>query len=413
MAAETTESVELDRLRTTIDITNSLLAAISSLDPVSDLASRLSVLCHGTAVIYDADGRIVASTGVAPTQLIWNEVSATNRSELALEIGRWHVLSRRVALRDGIHTIAIASHGEDRVEHLGELLLDTAERLLGAVHGIRYGAVRRDRRDNEQLLASLHDGILPSREHRFWNRLTQFEFAAYTPLRAIELAPLDQSSARQTQVEHLASSARAASVPLLVMLHRPDRDAPATIAGLVPDTPTAERWLTVMSASHLVGVSAPLDTLARIPEAVRDAETGLDIGRQWVAAAEDPARIGPIRIDDIDLATWVLSHVDVKQLSGRIARTLGPIADETLRETLVTYLAADQHIGRAAEALFVHPNTVRYRLGRVEEAIGLPISSAPAIANLVLALRPEIAAAQLRLATAVPPVAPDGGATVS
>ena len=93
------------------------------------LASRIGILCRGAAIIYDFEGTVIASTGEAPTQLIWNEVAATN---------------------------------------LRELLLDTSERLLGALYGIQHGATLRDRRDNEQLLASLHDGILASREHRFW-----------------------------------------------------------------------------------------------------------------------------------------------------------------------------------------------------------------------------------------------------
>ncbi|MGK0715900.1 PucR family transcriptional regulator [Leucobacter sp. W1153] len=396
MTTSSGQRSELDRLRDTIEITNTLLTAISSTEPVHTLASRIGVLCHGTAIIYDVDGKIVASTGVAPAQLIWNEIAATNQSDLALEIGRWHVLSRRVALRDGIHVIAIASRGLETLEQLGELILDTSERLLGAVHGIQYGAIRRDRRDNEQLIASLHDGILPSREHRFWSRMTQFDFPAYAPVRSVELAPFDGESARESQVTQLVSQARSTATPLLIMLHRADREAPATIAALVPDSASGEAWLQAVSRRYLVGASGPFDSLGRVPEGVREAETALDIGKQWAAAARDPAVIGPIWTDRIDLATWLLSHVDPKQLKTRIAATLAPLRDPGLRETLVTYLASDQHIGRTADALFVHPNTVRYRLGKVEEAMGMPITSAPALANLVLSLRPEIAATQLR-----------------
>jgi len=387
---------ELERLRDTIEITNTLLTAISSTEPVNTLANRIGVLCHGTAIIYDVDGKIVASTGTAPAQLIWNEIAATNQSDLATEIGRWHVRSRRVALRDGIHVIAIASRGPETIEHLGELILDTSERLLGAVHGIQYGAIRRDRRDNEQLIASLHDGILPSREHRFWSRMTQFDFPAYAPVRAVELAPFGSESARESQVSQLVTQARSSGTPLLLMLHRTDREAPAAIAAIVPESASGEAWLKAVSRRYLVGVSGPFDALSRVPESVREAETALDIGRQWAAASDDPAVIGPIWIDRIDLATWLLSHVDPKQLEARISATLAPLHDPGLRETLVTYLASEQHIGRTAEALFVHPNTIRYRLGRVEEALGLPITSAPALANLVLSLRPEIAATQLR-----------------
>jgi DNA-binding PucR family transcriptional regulator len=123
---------------------------------------------------------------------------------------------------------------------------------------------------------------------------------------------------------------------------------------------------------------------------VRVAETGLAIARQWASASESPSTLGPVLIDRIDLTTWLLSHVDPRQLEERIARTLAPIASRQLRDTLTTYLAAEQNIARTAETLFVHPNTVRYRLGRIEDAIGMPITSALALTNLALALHPEL-----------------------
>ena len=40
-------------------------------------------------------------------------------------------------------------------------------------------------------------------------------------------------------------------------------------------------------------------------------------------------------------------------------------------ETLRAYLDCDLDVGRAARALYVHPNTVRYRLRRIGELTGL------------------------------------------
>ncbi|QIK63254.1 PucR family transcriptional regulator [Leucobacter viscericola] len=381
---------EIDHLQTALDITNTLISAVSSADPVRTLTSRISTLCRGTAIIYDFEGAVVASTGEAPTQLIWNEVAATNRRELSTEIGRWHVRTRRVALRDGVHVIALASRGLDTLDQLSELLLDTSERLLGAVHGIQYGASQRDRRDNEQLLASLHDGVLPSREHRFWSQLAQFRFPAYAPVRALEITPISAASAVDADIAHLVIHARSEDLPLLVMLHRVDMDSPATIAALVPATELSERWIAAVSRDFLVGSSAPFSALSGVPDGVREAETALGISRQWANSAELPSEIGAVFIDRIDLSTWLLSHVDARQLSDRIDRTLAKVGSAQLRETLITYLAAEQNITLTAEALFVHPNTVRYRLSKVEEALGSSITSPFAVANLILALYPDL-----------------------
>jgi DNA-binding PucR family transcriptional regulator len=51
------------------------------------------------------------------------------------------------------------------------------------------------------------------------------------------------------------------------------------------------------------------------------------------------------------------------------ARYLEPLAGE-LAETLRAYLACEMHVERTAERLFVHQNTVRYRLARFEELTG-------------------------------------------
>lgn len=380
----------LAQVQRELDITNTLLGAVSSNEPVRTLVTRMGVICHGTAIVYDFEGNIIASTGDAPGQLIWNEVSITNRQELALEIGRWFVRTRRVALRDGVHVIAIASRGNGTLDEIGEVLLDTAERLLGAVYGIQHGATLRDRRDNEQLLASLQDGILPSREHRFWARLGQFRFPAYTKIRAIECSPIDSTSANESHVTTLLSKARAEGVPLLITLRRADVDAPATVSALVQDLPASEQWIDSLEGRMLIGVSAPFSALAQVPASVYEAETALGIAKTRAGAHERKRQHKAVRIDRIDLSTWLLSHVEAGALKEHIARTLAPFRETPLLDTLITYFAAEQNISVAADALFVHPNTVRYRLSRIETLLGSVIGSPAVSANLILALYPQI-----------------------
>jgi hypothetical protein len=389
---------EVERLQTTLDVTNTLIAASSSTDPLRALTASISKICHGTSIIYDFEGAIVASTGAAPSQLIWNEASTTNRRDLSFEVGRWHVRTRRVSLRDGVHVIAIASQGGERLQQIGELLFDTAERLLGAVHGIRYGAVQRDRRDNEQLIAALHDGALPSREHRFWNRLEQFRFQPYSPIRALELAPIDGDTAHTSHLAQVIDRARTDELPLLATLRRTEADAPETIAAIVPSTAAAEAWITQISGKFLVGCSGASSTLSQVPQLVRESETSLGIARQWLISAESPNGHGAVFMDRIDLSTWLLSHVDARQRNERVKRTLDAIPSAQLRETLVTYLASDLNIARTAEAQFLHPNTVRYRLSRIEDSLAGPLTSPFNLANFILALHPAIVGRRAELA---------------
>lgn len=384
------ETDELGRLQTTLEITHSLLSAVSSTDPVAALVARIATLCRGAATVYNEEGEVIANSGEAPANLIWHEISDSVQPDLTFIVGRWSVRSRRVTLQDGVHVIAISSRGPETIALIGSLLLDTSERLLGAVHGIQYGVSQRDRRDNEQLLAALHDGMLPAREHRFWARLSQFQFAAYAPIRALEISPRGATSAAGTHLTQLVSSARAAGLPLLIMLHRSDIDVTATASAIVPESPAADQWMRSLADEYLVGSSAPTSSLTEIPTCVREAETALRIAASWAAATPEPTPLDPVLMDRIDLSTWLLSHVSQRQLGQRIERTLAPLESGQLRETLITYLAAEQNIARTAETLFLHPNTVRYRLTRVEEALGHSITSAFGLSNAILALYPAI-----------------------
>jgi sugar diacid utilization regulator len=51
-------------------------------------------------------------------------------------------------------------------------------------------------------------------------------------------------------------------------------------------------------------------------------------------------------------------------------RTRQLLADNTIRHTVEAFFAADLHVSRAAEALSLHPNSLRYRLSRIAELTG-------------------------------------------
>jgi DNA-binding PucR family transcriptional regulator len=56
-------------------------------------------------------------------------------------------------------------------------------------------------------------------------------------------------------------------------------------------------------------------------------------------------------------------------------------------ETLRTYLDSDLDVGRTAEALYVHPNTVRYRMRRISELTELDTQRFSGLADLLTIAR--------------------------
>jgi DNA-binding PucR family transcriptional regulator len=130
-----------------------------------------------------------------------------------------------------------------------------------------------------------------------------------------------------------------------------------------------------------VGVSPRFDNLADTAEALRYARVAVSArgrGDEMVTVFEDSA-----------LAVAAVSSPEVtRKLADTILGRFNDLpADErkVLFDTFSTWLDSDGSIARAAEQLYCHPNTVRYRLHRIEERSGRTLSVPRDLAELCLA----------------------------
>ncbi|WP_236653251.1 PucR family transcriptional regulator [Streptacidiphilus melanogenes] len=132
-----------------------------------------------------------------------------------------------------------------------------------------------------------------------------------------------------------------------------------------------------------VGVSPAFDSLRDTPQALHFAR---------LALAGLPAEgAGVVRFDDNPLAMVVVA---APAESARLVRlvlgpvlALPPLDRRRLVETLEHWFAAGGVAAEAAQRLFVHPNTVRYRLRRIEELTGRSLSDPAAVTDLGAALQ--------------------------
>lgn len=77
---------------------------------------------------------------------------------------------------------------------------------------------------------------------------------------------------------------------------------------------------------------------------------------------------------DTDVGAWLQQRYLEPLQAGGSAREL--------IETLRAYLASGMHVGRTAELLFIHQNTVRYRLGRFEKLTDTSLLDAEVLVEL-------------------------------
>ena len=174
-------------------------------------------------------------------------------------------------------------------------------------------------------------------------------------------------------------------------------------------------------------VSAPMEDLvcAMVPDldapgrreevarALEGSPAGVGPVRAWTGATESFARAraalglaregvvrgdGPVVADEH--ATELLLHADPALARDLAAARLAPLdrlaarSSERLLETLDAWLRHQGGLKATAAALGVHPQTVRYRLGRLRELLGGALDDPDGRFELELALRARAAAAQ-------------------
>ena len=377
-------------------LSNDLLQSISAENPVHALIGRLAMACRGTAVLYEDSGRIVESSGDGPTHLIWKELRNGSNTSEPLVIGQWGVMARPLVLRGDGFTLAVASRNHRVLKDLGDILLETTQRLLAAVNGIARFSDSRQRHENTQLLTILQDGIPVAREFRHWERMRAFRFTPYEPLRAVVAANLEQQPISPSFTEQLLRRAEASGLGLLLAENGRTPESPPGFHAVVSNSSALDAWLELTDKSVFVGLSEPYSDLALTPEAFREAEAAAGIARRQILAAisagSDTYR-GIIRLDEVDPSTWLLARRQSPQDKDKLNRFVAALSsDSELKQTVICYLVNDLDVAKVASILFVHPNTVRYRLKKVETLVGGPISSSRTIANLYLAFHDDIVA---------------------
>lgn len=98
-----------------------------------------------------------------------------------------------------------------------------------------------------------------------------------------------------------------------------------------------------------------------------------------------------------EMATWtLLAELSVSQneVAHEFVEThlqlLNSLKGNTeSKRTLEIYLLNERHIKRTADELFIHPNTLRYRINNIEQKINLDLSDYETRLNLILAFRLE------------------------
>jgi purine catabolism regulator len=115
-----------------------------------------------------------------------------------------------------------------------------------------------------------------------------------------------------------------------------------------------------------------------VGESLRDAELALER-----AASEGTV----VAFEHFDLATLLLSEASPERLEPKVAEVVAVLREHpALYEALIAYFDHDLDVGATAAELHLHPNSLRYRLTRIEQVLDRSLKRPATIAELHIAL---------------------------
>lgn len=154
---------------------------------------------------------------------------------------------------------------------------------------------------------------------------------------------------------------------------------------------TSREWVTSFRAADQISIhsrasyAGPMDSIAELRTFWHRAQTGL-------SALRYSGEHGIVDADSLGLVAAVV-HLAGESEHSELTREISPLVDydtsrgTSLAQTALTYFDADRRIDRTAEALFMHRNTVRQRLGTITKLLGAGWDCAPRALDVHLSLR--------------------------
>jgi purine catabolism regulator len=369
-------SDDFSSLKRTVALQNTLLGAVGESRPEAALVGRLATIVGG-AVLFRPGGTVVAAAGVVPVAAIWDWIARQGGGHGVFEVDGSEVSATPIHVEGRVRFwLALAGRAGEVTSLLAGPVVEVAERLLRLMDLARDVGAMEERVRRGELL---HDLLDEERARQVsQERLEVFGFSAKGPWRVALLAV---GAALDEAVRLVGNAAASTGTPHLIGLHE------GRVALVVEgDGALLEAWAANLAAAGLsvrAALGRAVDTPARLVDSRADALLALDFLERTSAA---PGRV--LRFEDFELIDALVSAADPGELRARVDLVLDPLrAHPQLLETLAAYLAADQNVNVAAEGLHVHPNSLRYRLGRVEELLGRSLRNPGTVADLYVALR--------------------------
>lgn len=369
---------------------SSLISAVTAPDSTASLLRRLGAVAHSSVILYYPDGRLVAATGDGPSEVIWQRIDKDDRARQHFVVGQWHVVASPIGGAEDTHRwIVLARRGTPTSDELVSPLVETVEQLLSVIAMSRRAAANEEAQQRADLLTRL---VSAAGRQFGWDQVRPYGFKPHRPC---YIAVLALPEWRDRRLDAELHTRQLHDVLLNVrgfLANSPVPQLVASIDGVVvillqtADARPVDECVTVLGRRDLAicgGVGRKVASLSEVVNSYRDARLALT---RSLSRSGSPSAVQ--RFEDFAIADVAISTGDDDQLQRRSLDLLTKIeGSEQILETLVVYLAKHLSINDTASSLSIHPNSVRYRIGRAEELIGGSLRELPTIVDVYLALQ--------------------------
>lgn len=361
-----------------------VLDALRDPEPEAAVVERLARFLDASVAVLGAEGRPELAVGKVPTEAVWEFVKNRVPKLVEAEVDGWHVVAMPLAslAAEPPRWLLIASRSSGFAAALARSAAETTAPLLAAMERLRE--VVRNQKDAVKgaLLDESLDPVNARDLPALAARAAGFQVDFSQPARIVvlrECAALSEPVDLSVLQHELEEALGPTSIPHL--LTERDRAVVALIQG--GDTRGLLETLLAAQPGAVAGIGRPFETLAAARHSLRDAE---------LAARGASRQAGPriLAFEDFDLGTLLVSEAQPAWLGPKVEELMAPIrANPSLYEALTSWFEHDLDIAAAAARLHLHPNSLRYRLARIEELIGRSVRLPATIADLHIALLAE------------------------
>jgi purine catabolism regulator len=362
-----------------------LMDALGEDDPRAAVLARLASFVDATVLLFAPDGSVEAATGDAPADAIWQAITAHPAALVEFGLDGWHTVATPVGTGGAPSGwLALTSRRPRWVNRHTKPAARATAPVLAALARLGGVAREQDRAIRGALVEQLLEPIVGREAATLAARAASLGIDFSAPARVVLVrrrAAGDRARARvdlgavrarleqrldAAGLRHLVARRPGAVIAVAQGAHERLRSA---IADLVDDQP-----------GIAAGIGRPVNYVEAVRHSLRDAEIAVQ------RLAQDPRR-RLLDFADFDLGTLVVSESPAERIQPKVDECLGALrANPGLLAALVAYFQHGLDVMRAAEAMHLHHNTVRYRLSRVERLLDRPLKDPATIASLYIAL---------------------------